>query len=81
MALKMRQSLASFERAFEEEAQADRERGERAYRKAEQRRHARRRQRVNKRGSLRFVLLVLVLFATAALVTVAMFRTLYIVMG
>jgi hypothetical protein len=30
---------------------------------------------------MRFVLLVLVLLATAALVTVAMFKTLYVVMG
>jgi hypothetical protein len=81
MALKMRQSLSAFERAFVEESEADRERGERAYRKAEQRLHQRRRQRVNKSGSLRFLLLVLVLLATAVLVTVVMFKTLYIVMG
>ena len=81
MAMKMRQDLASFERAFVEEAEADRLRRERIYREAEQRLHARRRERVHKRGSLRFVLLVLVLLATAALVTVAMFKTLYIVMG
>ena len=81
MAMKMRQDLASFERAFVEEAEADRVRRERIYRQAEQRAHARRRERVHKHGSLRFTLLVLVLLATAALVTVAMFKTLYIVMG
>ena len=37
--------------------------------------------RSHKAGSTRFVLLVLVLLATAVLVTVAMFRALYIVMG
>jgi hypothetical protein len=78
---KLQQSLAAFERAFVEEAEADRLRRERVYRDAEQRLHARRRERVHKRGSLRFVVLVLVLLATAALVTVAMFKTLYIVMG
>jgi hypothetical protein len=36
---------------------------------------------VHKHGSARFVLLVLVLLGTAALVTVAMFKTLYVVMG
>ncbi len=75
MAMKMRQDLASFERAFVEEAEADRVRRERIYREA------RRRDRVHKHGSLRFALLVVVLMATAALVTVAMFKTLYIVMG
>jgi 4-hydroxybenzoate polyprenyltransferase len=81
MAMKMRQSLSHFERAFVEEAEADRLRRERIYREAEQRLHARRRERVHKRGSLRFALLVLVLLATAVLVTVAMFETLYIAMG
>ena len=80
-AMKMRQDLASFERAFVEEAEADRLRRERIIREAQQRQHARRRERVHKHGSLRFALLVLVLTATAALVTVAMFKTLYIVMG
>jgi hypothetical protein len=79
--MKMRQYLASFERAFVEEAEADRVRRERVYREARQRQHARRRERVHKGGSLRFTILVLVLLATAALVTVAMFKTLYIVMG
>jgi hypothetical protein len=36
---------------------------------------------VHKRGTLRFVLLVLMLIATAVIVTVAMFKTLYVVMG
>ena len=78
---KLQQSLAAFERAFVEEAEAERMRRERVYRAAEQRLHARRGERVHKHGSLRFMVLVLVLLATAALVTVAMFKTLYIVMG
>jgi len=35
----------------------------------------------NRHGRLRFIALVLVLIATAVLVTVAMFETLYLVMG
>jgi hypothetical protein len=81
MASKLQQSLSAFERAFVEEAESDRLRRERIYRDAEQRLDQRRRERVHKRGSLRFVVLVLVLLATAALVTVAMFKTLYVVMG
>ena len=79
--MRMRQSLPELERAFFEEAEADRARRERLYREAraalEQAPHRAR----HKAGSVRFVVLVLVLLATAALVTVAMFRALYIVMG
>ena len=56
-------------------------RRERLYRQAAQRSSKRRIERSHKAGSARFVLLVLVLLATAVLVTVAMFRALYIVMG
>ena len=61
----MRQSLADFEAAFVEEIDADRER----------------RERTKKQGSLRFWLVLLTLIATAVIVTVAMFETLYYVMG
>jgi hypothetical protein len=81
VAQRMRQSLTDLERAFFEEAEADRRRRERLLRQATQRSHKRHRERTHKAGSLRFVVLVLVLLATAALVTVAMFRALYIVMG
>ena len=77
----MRQSLQSLERAFVEEAEADRIRREQAYREAEQRLHQRHRERAHKRGSFRFVMLCLVLLGTAVLVTIAMFQTLYLVMG
>jgi Flp pilus assembly protein TadB len=77
----MRQSLSQLERAFVEEAQADRERRERQLRDAQQRLQRRHRERTIKAGSTRFWVLVLVLLATAVLVTVAMFRALYIVMG
>jgi uncharacterized membrane protein len=81
VALRMRQSLSDLERAFFEEAEADRLRRERLYRQAAQRSSKRRIHRTHKAGSARFVVLVLVLLATAALVTAAMFRALYIVMG
>jgi hypothetical protein len=79
--MKMRQSLAEWERAFVKEITLDRRRRDSLRRTAEQRalkRHAERRQ---KRGSVRFVLLVLTLIMTAAIVTVVMFRTLYVLLG
>ena len=51
------------------------------HRQAAARSSKRRIQRTHKKGSLHFVVLVLVLLATAALVTVAMFRALYILLG
>lgn len=81
MATRMRQSLAEFERAFHEETRDDRIRRESLRRKAVMRSQQRRLERTHKRGTARFVVLVLVLVATAVIVTVAMFQTLYIVMG
>ena len=81
MALRMRQSLAELERAFVEEAWDERDRREALRRQAAMRSRRRRIERQQKRGSLRFAALVLVLIATAALVIVAMFETLYRVMG
>jgi membrane glycosyltransferase len=79
--MRMRQTFAQFEEAFLEESQADAARRERLRREAAMRSRDRQLQRVHKRGTLRFVLLVLMLIATAVLVTVAMFQALYIVMG
>ena len=79
--MRMRQSLNQLERAFVEESRADRDRRERLRQQAAQRSRQRHMERVHKRGSMRFGVLVLVLIATAVLVTVAMFETLYIVMG
>jgi hypothetical protein len=77
----MRQSLAQFERAFVEDLAADRARAERLRREAAERARQRQIERTHKRGSMRFAVLVLILVATAVLVTVAMFETLYYVMG
>lgn len=77
----MRQSLDEFERAFHEEAHDDRVRRESLRRRAVLRAQQRRIEQTHKRGTARFVVLVLVLIATAVIVTVAMFQTLYVVMG
>ena len=77
----MRQSLAHFERAFIEESQTDRERREALRRQAAIRSRQRQIEKVQKHSTMRFVALVLTLIATAVIVTVAMFQTLYLVMG
>ena len=79
--MRMRQSLADIESAFTEEIEEDRLRREHAQRQAVRRTHQRQLDRVHKRGSVRFFLLVLTLLATAAIVTVVMFQALYWVMG
>ena len=81
MATRMRQSLDEFERAFVEETHVDRVRRESLRRKAVMRSRQRNLERVHKRGTFRFIVLVLMLIATAVVVTIAMFQTLYIVMG
>jgi hypothetical protein len=79
--MKMRQSLAEWERAFVEEISLDRRRRDELRQNAEQRTLKRRAVRRHKHGSIRFGLLVLTLIATAAVVTVVMFRTLYWLLG
>lgn len=79
--MRMRQSLAEIERAFVEEAEETRLQRERVQLETARRARQRQLQRTHKRGTLRFSLLVLVLVLTAVLVTVAMFETLYLVMG
>jgi membrane glycosyltransferase len=79
--MRMRQSIAEIEEAFFEEIEEDRERRERLRRHAEERARRRHAVKTHRRGSLRFFLLVLTLIATAVVVTIAMFQTLYYVMG
>ncbi|HKG37478.1 MAG TPA: hypothetical protein VKB25_00675 [Conexibacter sp.] len=79
--MKMRQSLAQLEQAFFEETAQDRVRRERLRETATQRSRQRRIQRVHKHGNWRFVFLVLSIVVTAVVVTIAMFETLYYVMG
>ena len=79
--MKMRQNLADIEAAFREEMDADRERREAIQAQAIRRSRVRHRERAKKHGSLRFWLVLLTLIATAVIVAVAMFETLYYVMG
>lgn len=81
MALKMQQSLAQIEQEFREEMQLDRRRRETLRRRAVMRSRKRRRELERRRSSMRFVLLVASLVATAVAVTVAMFETLYALLG
>jgi membrane glycosyltransferase len=81
MAAKMRQSLDEFERAFVEETYTDRVRRESLRRKAVLRSRQRNLEKVHKRGTARFIMLVLMIIATAIVVTIAMFQTLAYVMG
>jgi hypothetical protein len=77
----MRQSLAEWERAFVKEITLDRHRRASLQKTAEQRALKREVHRRHKRGSVRFAMLVLTLILTAVIVTVAMFRTLYVLLG
>jgi hypothetical protein len=79
--VKMRQSLSEWEQAFVKEISLDRHRRDSLRRTAEQRTLKREVDRRHKRGSMRFALLVLTLILTAAVVTVVMFRTLYLLLG
>jgi hypothetical protein len=77
----MRQSLAEWERAFVREISLDRRRREALRLTTEQRALKREVDRKHKRGSVRFALLVFTLIMTAVIVTIAMFRTLYWLLG
>lgn len=77
----MRQSLAEIERAFHEEAVVEQVRAQHKVRSAELRTRQRNLERQHKHGTMRFIALCVVLLGTAVLVTVAMFETLYLVMG
>ena len=79
--MKMRQSLADWEQAFVREITLDRRRRDSLRRTAEQRTAKREVQKRQKRGKLRFLLLVATLFLTAAIVTVVMFRVLYLLLA
>ena len=79
--MKMRQSLAQLEQEFRHEMQLDRSRRENLRRRAVVRSRKRTHEREKKRSSMRFWVLVFSLIATAVIVTVAMFETLYRLLG
>ena len=76
----MRQSLNQLERAFVEETVLDRDRRESLRRTAERRAAKRRSERAIKQGKARFIVLSLTLVATAVVVSVVMFRALYLIL-
>jgi len=78
---RLRQSLAELEQAFSREIYLERRRRDSLKRTAQKRTHKREVQRRHKRGSVRFALLVTTLILTAAIVTVVMFRTLYLLLS
>jgi hypothetical protein len=81
MAMKMRQSLAEIEQEFRHEMQLDRRRSQLQRRRAALRSRKRWREREKKRSSVRYWVLVLSLIGTAIAVTIAMFETLYYLLG
>jgi hypothetical protein len=81
MAMKMRQSLAQLEQEFRHETQLDRNRRETLRRHAVRRSRVRTHERAKKRSSMRYWLLILSLVATAVIVTLVMFETLYLLLG
>ena len=80
MTQRLMRSDAELEQAFAQEISLERERRHSLLRSAERRSRKRAVQRTHKRGSLRFAMLVTTLIATAAIVTVAMFASLYLLL-
>jgi len=81
MAMKMRQSLAEIEQEFRHEIQLDRRRSQLQQKRAASRSRKRWRAREKKRSSVRYWVLVTSLIGTAVIVTIAMFETLYYLLG
>jgi hypothetical protein len=79
--MRMSQTIDDFESALAEKTELERAVAERRVRQAVVRTRRRHLEKQNRRGTLRFVALVLTLLATAILVTIAMFQVLYLVMG
>lgn len=77
----MNQSLVDFEEAFADQIRAERQRARAVQAKIEHRTVQRQVKAVNRRGTLRFGLLVTTLVLTAIFVTLVMFRALYWVLG
>ena len=78
--MKMRQSLSQLEQAFEEEVTLERSRRESLRRTAERRTAKRRSERVRRKGKAHFLVLSLSLLATAVIVSIVMFRVLYLIL-
>ena len=79
--LRMRQSLHDWELAFEQEMALDRRRRAQLRERAVARSRARRVERTEKSGKVRFSVLFVALTLTVITVTVVMFETLALLMG
>ncbi len=79
--MRMHQPIAEFDAALQEDLAIERSLEEAQVRQAQTRTRRRHIERTQKRSTLRFFLLCMVLLGTAVGVTIAMFQTLYIVMG
>ena len=79
--MRMRQSLADYEMAFEQETLLDRQRRHQLRRRAVDRSRARRITRGEQRGKVAFGVLFAALSATVVTVTIVMFETLALLMG
>lgn len=77
----MDQSLVEFERAFADQIQEERRAATLVQAKVAHRSKQREVETVNRQGARRFILLALTLIATAVIVTVVMFKALYLVLG
>ena len=79
--MRMRQSLAQFEAALHEQTAEERERAQRLRHETAKRSRVRRRERVHRHGTLRFIGLVLSIVLTTVVVTIVMFETLTRLIG
>jgi hypothetical protein len=79
--LRLHRSATDIEQEFAKEISLERHRRDWLRHTTERRMHKRAVERRHKRGSMRFALLVLTLILTAAVVTVVMFRTLYLLLS
>lgn len=77
----MDQSLVDFERAFADQIKEERRAATLVQAKVAHREKQREIETVNRQGTLRYMGLVATLIATAVIVTVVMFKVLYLVLG
>jgi hypothetical protein len=79
--MRMRQSISQFETAFEQETYLERRRREQLRRRAANRSRARKINRVEQDGKVRFSVLAVCLTATVIVVVLAMFEALSFLMA
>jgi hypothetical protein len=79
--MKMRQSISQFEDAFEQETSLERRRREQLRVRAANRSRARRIERTQQHGTVRFSVLALCLTVTVVVVAIAMFEALSILIS